>query len=203
MWQSVQGFPIGFGNFKSRLALYLLGFPRTPALECLAMPAAKSLSRKQDFVLSDALLQAFSINDRINFYLIEAIDTKAWDADPPGGKGRSIAAIVAHMHNVRVMWLKAVNKEAKPPEQLDRHSVTPKQAIQALKESGKALTEVIRSAAASDGHVKGFKPDVASFLAYLISHDSHHRGQITMLARQLGYPVPQKVMFGMWEWNSR
>jgi hypothetical protein len=55
----------------------------------------------------------------------------------------------------------------------------------------------------ADGHVKGFRPDAIGFLAYLIAHDAHHRGQITMLARQVGHPLPQKVMFGMWEWNSR
>lgn len=44
------------------------------------------------------------------------------------GKGRTIAAIVAHMHNVRVMWLKAV-KAAEIPGQLDRSTVTPAQAM--------------------------------------------------------------------------
>jgi uncharacterized damage-inducible protein DinB len=44
---------------------------------------------------------------------------------------------------------------------------------------------------------------VAGFIGYLIAHDAHHRGQIAMLARQLGYPLPQKAMFGMWEWGSR
>jgi len=24
-----------------------------------------------------------------------------------------------------------------------------------------------------------------------------------MVARQLGHPLPQKAMFGMWEWGSR
>jgi uncharacterized damage-inducible protein DinB len=57
-------------------------------------------------------------------------------------------------------------------------------------------------ALASGGRVKGFKPDVLSFLGYLIAHDSHHRGQITMLARQLGNPISQKSMFGMWEWGN-
>jgi uncharacterized damage-inducible protein DinB len=39
---------------------------------------------------------------------------------------------------------------------------------------------------------KGFRPDVAGFLGYLIAHDAHHRGQITMLARQLGHPLPRE-----------
>jgi uncharacterized damage-inducible protein DinB len=61
--------------------------------------------------------------------------------------------------------------------------------------SGRAIT--------ADGHVKRVRPDAIGFLAYLIAHEARHRGQITLLARQLGYPVPQKVMFGMWEGNSR
>ena len=54
-----------------------------------------------------------------------------------------------------------------------------------------------------DGGVKDFRPDVAGFFAYLIAHNAHHRGQVCLLARQLGYPVPQKAMFGMWEWGTR
>jgi uncharacterized damage-inducible protein DinB len=55
----------------------------------------------------------------------------------------------------------------------------------------------------SDGRVKGFPPDAAGFFGYLIAHDTHHRGQICMLARQVGHPLPQKAMFGMWEWDTR
>jgi uncharacterized damage-inducible protein DinB len=62
---------------------------------------------------------------------------------------------------------------------------------------------VLRNAFTTDGKVKGFKPDVGSFLAYLLAHDAHHRGQITMLARQLGHPVSQSAMFGIWEWGTR
>jgi uncharacterized damage-inducible protein DinB len=39
--------------------------------------------------------------------------------------------------------------------------------------------------------------------SYLISHDAHHRGQICMLARQLGHTLPKAAGFGMWEWGSR
>lgn len=31
---------------------------------------------------------------------------------------------------------------------------------------------------------------------------SHHRGQISMLAPQLGHPVPAKTGFGLWEWGT-
>ena len=152
--------------------------------------------------LPNALLEAFDTNNRINQYLIENLPLEAWDAKPPGGKGRTVAAIAAHMHNVRVMWLKAAKAE-KIPEQLDRGSVTPAQAIRGLEVSREALNGLLRKALEADGRIKGFRPDVAGFVGYLISHDAHHRGQITMLARQSGNPVSQKTMFGMWEWGSR
>jgi len=154
------------------------------------------------FSINEALLTAYDTNDRINQYMIENLPAEAWRAEPPAEKGRTIAAIVAHIHNVRVMWLKAA-KAANIPDQLDRASVTPAQAVKGLEQSRAALSAVIKSALESDGKVKGFRPDVAGFLGYLISHDAHHRGQICMLARQVGHSLPQKAMFGMWEWGSR
>ena len=154
------------------------------------------------FSLPDALLNAFDTNDRINQYMLENLPAESWRASPPDGKGRTIAAIVAHMHNVRVMWLKAA-KATDIPDQLERDKVTSAQASKGLEQSRAALTNVIKAALDSDGRVKGFRPDVAGFVGYLIAHDSHHRGQICMLARQAGHPLPQKAMFGMWEWGSR
>lgn len=153
--------------------------------------------------LPAALLNAFNTNNRINQYLIENIDPAAWKTKPPYGKGRTISAIVAHMHNVRVMWLKVSAKGSEIPAQLDRATVTPVQALRGLEQSCEALRALIGRALESDGRIKGFRPDVAGFLGYLIAHDAHHRGQIAMLARQLGHPLPQKVVFGMWEWGSR
>src|SRR5271156_89036 len=134
------------------------------------------------FVLSEALLSAFDTNDRINQYLLENLPAEAWRAEPPGKKGRDIASVVAHMHNVRGMWLKAT--KGKVPEQLDRLTVTPAQAKKALAASRAALHEVLQASLATDGCISNFRPDVTPFFGYLIAHDAHHRGQITMLARQ-------------------
>lgn len=150
------------------------------------MPAARSKGPALPFDASSSLLEAFAINDRINQFLLENLSEEVWRADPPMGKGRTVAAIVSPMHNVRVMWLKA-----------------PSEARKALEESRGALANVLQSALDSDGRVKGFRPDVAAFFGYLIAHDAHHRGQITMLARQVGHPIDQKTMFGMWEWGVR
>ncbi|MGH9496389.1 MAG: DinB family protein [Candidatus Sulfotelmatobacter sp.] len=152
--------------------------------------------------LPGALLNAFNTNNRINHYLIDHLAPAVWKAKPVDGKGRTIAAIVAHIHNVRVMWLKAAKAE-EIPEQLDRGTVTPTQALRGLESSCHALSVVISRAIESNGKVRNFRPDVVGFVGYLIAHDAHHRGQIAMLARQLGHPIPQKAVFGMWEWGSR
>jgi len=149
-----------------------------------------------------ALLNSFNTNNRINQYLIDNLPQQAWRAKSPDGKGRTIAAIIAHMHNVRVMWLKAAKAE-QIPAQLDKATVTTSQAMRALEGSRAALSIVISHALNTDGRIRSFRPDVCGFLGYLIAHDAHHRGQIAMLARQAGHPLPQKAMFGMWEWGSR
>jgi len=149
-----------------------------------------------------ALLNALDTNNRINLYMIENLAADAWTAKLPGGKGRTIAAIVAHIHNVRVMWLKAAKAED-IPEQLDRDMVTTAQAVRALESSRAALHKLCRQAVETDGRIKGFRPDVAGFVGYLIAHDAHHRGQIAMLARQLGHPLSQKTVFGIWGWGKR
>ena len=157
----------------------------------------------QPWSLQDSVLNAFETNERINQFLLENLPAEAWRSTPPEKKGRDIAGIVSHMHNVRIMWLKAAAKGSAIPEQLDKAKATPVQARKSLGESYTALTTVISSALASDGRVKGFRPDVAGFVGYLIAHDAHHRGQIAMLARQVGHPLSPKAMFGMWEWGYR
>jgi uncharacterized damage-inducible protein DinB len=155
------------------------------------------------FDLTTAASQSLAISNRITIYLLDNLDAQAWRAEPPGGKGRTAAAIFAHIHNVRVMWLKSAAKGSKIPEPLDREKVTVPQARKALAESAAAVEALADAALKSDGRIRGFKPDAAAFIGYLIAHDSHHRGQISQLARQVGFPISQSANFGMWEWGKR
>ena len=73
--------------------------------------------------------------------------------------------------------------------------------------SGKAIETLLRNAVAAapaaGGKVKGFKPHAVAFLGYLISHESHHRGQIGWTLKQSGHPLDQKTSYGLWEWGVR
>ena len=165
------------------------------------MPTKKTVPAPFEPVSS--LLVAYATNDRINHYLIRNLPAEVWRAGPPGGKGRTIAAIAGHMHNVRLMWLKSAGSGGALPDKLEGDAFTPDDAIRALEESCQAIQSLLAAALAGDGRIKGFKPDAGSFLAYLFAHDAHHRGQISMLARQLGHPMSQSAMYGMWEWGTR
>jgi uncharacterized damage-inducible protein DinB len=151
----------------------------------------------------EAVLSALATSERITQFLLESLPDAVWRAEPPGGEGRTIAAIVAHVHNVRLMWLKAAAKGRKIPAQLDKAKVTMSQARKALALSHAAVDKLVRAALEGDGKVKNFPPDAVAFVAYLIAHDAHHRGQICSLSRQRGHRLPNAVTFGMWEWNKR
>ena len=157
-----------------------------------------------------AMAEAYAINDRMYQLLLEHLDPRAWRATPPGRKGRAIAAIVSHVHNIRRKWLRLSAPHVKLPAPLDRSRCTLKQASAALAESAARCSDMLADALTNPRHTHRFLRDgwarpwpagIAMF-AYMLTHDAHHRGQICSLARELGYPLPQKASYGMWNWEK-
>ena len=164
------------------------------------MPAPQKTAQ---FDIANALLEAFATNNRINIYLVEQLPDAAWRAKGPDGKGRDIASIFAHIHNVRLMWLKSADPSGALPGKVEAEVCSKAEVKEALTISWQSLERLLAESLRGDGKIRGFKPDAAGFLAYLLAHDAHHRGQITMLARQAGHPVSQGAMFGLWQWGTR
>ena len=162
----------------------------------------RSSSKTDENTPAQSILRSLDINSRITLYLLDGIDDRAWRAEPPGGKGRDIASIFAHIHGVRLMWLKAASGAALPMP-LEKDSCSIAQTHKALEESALAVRKMLETALNGGGRVKNFKPDATAFVGYLIAHEAHHRGQISLLARLAGFPVPKAVNFGMWEWGVR
>jgi hypothetical protein len=136
----------------------------------------------------------------VNQYLLEHLDDAAWRAAPPGGKGRTAAAIVAHMHAVRGMWLKAMGEPV--PDPLDTAACTRAERRRARREPPGARRRA-RPRLAGDGRVKGFKPDAVGLLRLPGRPRRPPPRQVAMLARQAGHPLPKGAAFGLWEWGSR
>ena len=153
-----------------------------------------------------ALLRSYSANARINQYLVERLDPAVWRAQVRGGDGkqlRTIAALVAHLHNCGLRYLERTDPAADVPAELDRSRVTRAQAVRALGAKRRAVLTVVGRALVEGRRIVGFPHDAASYLAYYAVHDGHHRGQIVILARLLGHPISQQTMIGMWQWAKR
>lgn len=163
--------------------------------------------------LRESLLETYSVNDAMNQLLLAHLDRRAWRAEPPGkkGSGRTIAAIFAHLHNSRLVWLKNSAPHLKCPAPLDPHRCTLKQAAAAHKKSAVECLRMLTDALSDDPKRRVTKfsrgswapvwPAGGTMFAYLFSHEAHHRGQIIMLAHQLRYRLPAKAWGGIWQWN--
>ena len=154
--------------------------------------------------LESQIVDTWNIHNRINLYLLEAISSAALN-DISASKGRTVAEQLAHLHNVRLMWLKAARPELMEGlEKIEKETAADKKLLaRSLKESGNAMEELLRKSLENDGKIKGFKPHVTAFLGYIIAHESHHRGQIALTLKQAGHAIDKKVGFGIWEWGVR
>ncbi len=150
------------------------------------------------------LLETWVIHDRINLYLLDAVEASSL-TDLSASKGRNVGEQFAHIHNVRLMWLKAAAPDLlKGLTKVEGTQTRDKKVLRnSLAASADAIKSLLSKSAQTDGKVKGFKPHALAFLGYLISHESHHRGQIALSLKQAGHPVDKKTLYGIWEWGVR
>ena len=164
--------------------------------------------------LADVLVETYAVNDAMNQLLLAHLDPRAWRAELPavrGRGGRTIAAIFAHLHNCRLVWIKGSAPHLKCPAPLDPYRCTMKQAASAHKKSAEQCVHMLAEALRADPARKVTRfwrgswtrtwPAGGTMFAYMFSHEAHHRGQILVLARQLGCRIPPKVWGGIWNWD--
>jgi len=163
--------------------------------------------------LRDTIFDAWKTNNRVTIFLVEHLPAKLWDARVPGSTRRTIRMIAGHIHNARCMWIKTLGKEhgIAVPRNVDRYKVKPEGLIPALKLSSTGILNLLKfgcdhggSIPATSAYVwRNLPLDVGHVLGYFIAHEGHHRGQIVMLARQLGHRLPVEVTGGLWHWSKR
>lgn len=154
--------------------------------------------------LENQIIDTWNINNRVNLYMLEAISPDALN-ELSASKGRTIAEQLAHLHNVRLMWLKSAGPELMVGlEKIEKETAADKKLLaRRLKESGKAMETLLKNSLESGGRIKGFKPHITAFLGYVLAHESHHRGQIALSLKQSGHTLDKKVAYGIWEWGVR
>lgn len=138
----------------------------------------------------------------VSAYLIDVVPERIWRVAPPSGRGRSIAAIVAHMQSVRRTFARMAGLRG-IGDTLDRRTASRAEAQAALRASTAALASAFSDAFTSNrARVKGQPRRAVNMLVYLIQHDAHHRGQITALARELGHQFAGDDVTRIWGWKK-
>jgi uncharacterized damage-inducible protein DinB len=174
-------------------------------------PKPRRTKEKVPTELGRAAVRIFAANERMNQMLIENLAPAAWTAKPPTAKTRTIAAIFTHMHNVRCKWVRLTAPHLKVPAQLNRAHSTLKQASVGLTESAARCSEMLQEALGGNSsriaqfHRDGWArpwPVGPEMLCYMLSHEAHHRGQVCLLAHQLGFPLPKEIGYGLWNWEK-
>jgi uncharacterized damage-inducible protein DinB len=159
------------------------------------------------------ILAAWRTSSRVTAYLVQHLPAGLWDAPVPGAPRRTVRTIAAHLHNTRCAWIRTLGREhgIRVPARVDPRTVARRELLEAFERSGSGIEALLRLGLDAGGRVppsrgyvwRNLPLDVAHVLAYFVAHEGHHRGQIVMLARQLGHRLPADVSAGLWQWTRR
>ncbi len=147
------------------------------------------------------LLEMWRVHDEITQFLLHNLPDEAFEAttllkNGQFSKGRNVAQVFAHMHNLRRMhigreFLAGVPKfeySDEPPRE---------DLIAAFEASGRGIAQRL-ARIVETGESKTERPGIL-LLGLLISHDSHHRALILLACKQSGVRLPEEAKFAIWE----
>lgn len=153
--------------------------------------------------MKSQLVEAWRMANEVNLYLVERIPAESLE-DRYAPRTRTVAAQFAHMHNVRLRWLKhAAPKLVGEAKSFPRGARPGKKELRrALQASEESVARFLEECEAS-GKVRQWNGPPATFLGYLIAHEAHHRGLAMAALRLGGHKPPDEVVYGQWDWGKK
>lgn len=153
--------------------------------------------------MTDEIIEAWRINNRINLRLIEGISDAGMRCTLSKRGGRNVVRQFAHLHNNRIYQLKGRAKPlAKGAPLFDTHDEPDRSTLAAaFDDSSQRIEQWIRLASEGSPGVRTFKRGLIPNIAYLIAHESHHRGSILLTLKQCGHRLDPALQYAIWDWD--
>ncbi|GGI56964.1 DinB family protein [Winogradskyella haliclonae] len=157
-------------------------------------------SYSQKDSLAGQILKTWNIHNSMNLKLIEGIDQEYLDDYYEKGE-RNVGQQFNHIIEVRLQWLKELfPKDSLSFEKIVKQGGNDKPSlIHKLKESAQLVeTALEKGLNTNEGNWVSMNP--IRFFGYLISHESHQRGQIILSLKQSGHELSPNITYGIWNW---
>lgn len=117
-------------------------------------------------------------------------------------RSKTIASQFRHLAMIRLAWLENMSDQiASRIAVPDTDCVNVKELREVLVATEKALAGFFLMADET-GKVKNRRSDPTLFLAYVIAHEAHHRGQILLYLKLAGKPFDKVAGYKLWEWKK-
>lgn len=154
--------------------------------------------------LTNEVLRCWKINNEVDIILLKALPAAIWPMKIPGYQHKTVRMMGAHLHNARCGWINTLGRKWKilSPPMVGNKEVSVKGLIAVLNASAETMIELFATGLDNNNKLPGFAPGAVQFVHYMVAHEAHHRGQLIMISRQLGYPFPAQVMGKLWQWSK-
>lgn len=153
-----------------------------------------------DTLLLKEILHAWEEHNAKNIYLLSQINPGSLKDTLCSG-GRSVRHQFIHLVQTRNAWINTFFPgESNRTAFKYTDSLSSGDLRSMLEKSSGMIQEALKHGL-TEGKLPNYSNGTMVFFAYLVSHESHHRGQIVLALKQSHHGLKQESGYKLWDWH--